>query len=465
LTEYIDNARSVVEQFSLGKKDFIDVRYYLADTNSIAIRSGVADQTVSQSIKGVACRALIDGAWGFSTTTSFDSKEIKSAMDTAVKTAKAMSSNIGEPGVVARDYVFNDIMPLDVKIDPREIPMDEKIRVALEFEKNISGISDQIKISTASLSDTVQREVIVNSLGTEVDFNNCYISARGSATAREGSLIQNAGESIGTTNGWETIEDANLSELGQKAGNRAVALLSAVKPPSGKQNIVMDQSLVGLFIHEAFGHAMEADGILSNMSVLKEKIGKPVGVPEINVVDDPTMKGERGYFPYDYEGTKTQRRNMVVDGVQREFYHSLETAAKMGVKHNGAARAMDYNYRPIVRMGCTFIKKGEMSFEELCEKIGDGVYLKKSGGGYVNPSIGQFFFSTQEGQLIENGEPTALTQNVAMSGMTLEVLSNVIGVGKDFMLRSGSCGKGSQTAIVTMGGPSLAVKNVVVGGR
>lgn len=465
MTEYIDSAREVIDKFKINKDDFIDVRYYLADTSSVTIRNGIADQTLNQSIKGVACRSLIDGAWGFSTTTSYNVADMQNAMEIAIKTAKAMSKYIGEPGVVAKDYVFKDVVPLDVMIDPREIPMDEKIRLAIEFEKNISEVSNKIKISTASFSDTVQREVIVNSLGTEVDFYNCYVSARSNATAREGGLIQNAGESIGTTNGWETIKYEDLAEIGRKAGNRAVALLSAVKPPGGNMNIVMDQSLVGLFIHEAFGHAMEADGILSNMSVLKDKIGKRVGVAEINVVDDPTMKGERGYFPYDSEGTKTHRRNMVVDGIQKEFYHSLETAAKMGVKPNGAARAMDYNFRPIVRMGCTFIDKGTLSFEELCQEIGNGVYLKKSGGGYVNPSIGQFFFSTQEGQLIENGELGSLTQNVAMSGMTLEVLSNVIGVGKDFLLRSGSCGKGNQTAIVSMGGPSLAVKNVVVGGR
>ena len=463
--DYLDKARNVIDGISLGGGNFMDVRVYLSDTTSIAIRNGVADQTVNQSKRGVALRALVDGAWGFSTTTSFEVEDMLTAMKIAVSTAKAMSKSIGEPGVVAEDYVFKDTMPLDVKIDPRTVPMEEKIRVALDLEKHIRDVSDKIKISTASLSDTVQREVIVNSLGTEVDFYNCYVSARSSATAREGGLIQNAGESTGTTWGWETIQNANLTEMGEKAGKRAVALLSAEKPPSGRLNLVMDQSLVGLFIHEAFGHAMEADGILGNMSVLKDKIGKPVGVPEINVVDDPTMKGERGYFPYDSEGTKTRRRNMVVDGIQKEFYQSLETAAKMGVEPNGAARAMDYNFKPIVRMGCTFIKKGDMSFEELCQEIGDGVYLKKSGGGYVNPSIGQFFFSTQEGQLIENGELGALTQNVAMSGMTLEVLANIVGVGSDFMLRSGSCGKGSQTAIVSMGGPSVAVKNVVVGGR
>jgi TldD protein len=253
--------------------------------------------------------------------------------------------------------------------------------------------------------------------------------------------------------------------MGALVGKRAVALLGAEKPPSGQLDIVMDPSLVGLFIHEAFGHAMEADAIQGNMSVLKDKIGREVGVPEITVIDDPTIEGLRGYYPYDSEGTRTRRRVMVEDGVQKEFYHSLETAARMCVEPNGAARAMDYNWKPIVRMGNTFIDSGDMSLEELCQEVGDGVYLKKSGGGYVNPSIGQFFFSTQEGQVIKGGELGPLTQNVAMSGMTLEVLANVMGVGKESKMRSGSCGKGSQTAPVGMGGPNMAVKGVVVGGR
>ena len=465
MVEYVDRARSVLEHFSLEKGDFLDVRFFIGETTNIAIRNGVADQTSSQVNIGAALRALIGGAWGFSTTTSFEEGDLLGAMKTAVGTAKAMVKSIGEPGVVTEEYVYEGNVPLKVASDPREIAMEEKIRVAVELEEQIRGVSDRIKVSTASLSDTVKREVIVNSLGTEVDVSNCYISVRGNATAREGSLIQNAGESVGSTWGWETVEEVDLAEMGALVGKRAVALLGAEKPPSGQLDIVMDPSLVGLFIHEAFGHAMEADAIQGNMSVLKDKIGKEIGVPEITVIDDPTVEGLRGYYPYDSEGTRTRRRVMVEGGVQMEFYHSLETAARMGVEPNGAARAMDYNWKPIVRMGNTFIDSGDMSLEELCQEVGDGVYLKKSGGGYVNPSIGQFFFSTQEGQVIKDGELGPLTQNVAMSGMTLEVLANVMGVGKESKMRSGSCGKGSQTAPVGMGGPNMAVKGVVVGGR
>jgi TldD protein len=461
MVDYLDRGRSVLGHFSPEKGDFLDVRFFIGETTNIAIRNGVADQTSSQANVGAALR----GAWGFSTTTSFGEDALLDAMWTAVNMAKAMARSIGEPGVVPEEYVYEGNVSLKVASDPREIAMEEKIRVAVELEEHIRGVSDRIKVSTASLSDTVRREVIVNSLGTEVDVSNCYISVRGNATAREGPLIQNAGESVGSTWGWETVEEVDTAEMGALVGKRAVALLGAERPPSGRLDIVMDPSLVGLFIHEAFGHAMEADAIQGNMSVLKDKIGREVGVPEITVIDDPTVEGLRGYYPYDSEGTKTRRRVMVEDGVQKEFYHSLETAARMGVEPNGAARAMDYNWKPIVRMGNTYIDSGDMSLEELCQEVGDGVYLKKSGGGYVNPSIGQFFFSTQEGQVIKDGELGPLTQNVAMSGMTLEVLANVMGVGKESKMRSGSCGKGSQTAPVGMGGPNMAVKGVVVGGR
>jgi TldD protein len=156
---------------------------------------------------------------------------------------------------------------------------------------------------------------------------------------------------------------------------------------------------------------------------------------------------------------------VIVDkGVLKGYIHSLETAAKMGVEPNGGGRAENFNFKPIPRMGVTYVDKGDMSFDELCQEIKEGIYLSRSYGGYVNPAVGQFFFTAQEGRIISKGELGPLVQNVSMSGLTLEVLSNVLGVGKDLeMAFPGTCGKG-QAAPVTGGGPPLAVKNVVVGG-
>ncbi|MEA2070804.1 MAG: TldD/PmbA family protein, partial [Asgard group archaeon] len=243
-------------------------------------------------------------------------------------------------------------------------------------------------------------------------------------------------------------------------------LLSAEKPLSGKMNLVMDSSLVGVFIHEAFGHACEADGIITQQSILHDKMGKQVGVEEISVSDNPTIPGLRGSFAYDSEGTKTFPRSLVKNGILSEYFHTLETATLLDAKPNGAGRAMDFRYPPQARMGNTFVEPGDKTVEELFELIDSGMYLVNSYGGYVHPSKGQFMFSAQQGYIIENGEKKALTQNVSMSGMVLEVLRNTLGVGKDFEYAfNGNCGKGGQWVPVTGGGPSIAVKDLVVGGR
>ena len=94
------------------------------------------------------------------------------------------------------------------------------------------------------------------------------------------------------------------------------------------------------------------------------------------------------------------------------------------------------------------------------------MFLEFSYGGYVNPAKGQFMFSAQNGYIIEGGKKGPLTQNVSMSGLIMEVLTNTIGVGKDQAPAfNGSCGKFGQWIPVTGGGPALAVKDLVVGGR
>jgi len=466
MSELLDRAQKVIEHIPLNKADFLEVRFFKGESTAVAMRNGAADQISTELKTGAGLRALIDGAWGFSTSTSFKLEALRGAMKTAVSAARGMATHIGERGMVPQDYVYQAHSPLDVKTDPRTVPLEEKVKVAIELEKHIRSQGERIKVSTSNLSDVVQTEAIANSLGTRVEVSSCYSRLAGSCAAREGVLIQNASESLGTSKGWETMEEANPTEMGERVGKRGLDLLAAEPAPKGRMSIVMDPTLVGVFIHEAFGHAAEADGVLRRMSVLEGKIGKQVGVPGITVIDDPTIKGLRGSFAYDSEGTKTCRRTIVENGLQKEYYQSLETAAKMGVKPNGSARAMDFTWKPIPRMGNTYVESGEMSLEELCEQVGEGAILQRSYGGYVNPSIGQFYFTTQQGHIIKKGEIGPLFQNVSMSGMTLEVLMNVLGIGKGVeMAFPGTCGKAGQSAPVSGGGPHLAVANVVLGGR
>ena len=76
---------------------------------------------------------------------------------------------------------------------------------------------------------------------------------------------------------------------------------------------------------------------------------------------------------------------------------------------------------------------------------------------------GTFQVGIQEGYEIHNGEIGHAVRNASISGNTLETLHHVDGVGRDFSLGIGRCGKG-QTAFIGDGGPHIRVKEMVVGG-
>jgi TldD protein len=461
-----EHARKLLDKLELGSGDFADIRFQNSETLFMLIQNSITQEMTSTRIGGAAVRALVNGAWGFCTTAEVTKESLEKILKSAVKMAKVASPKVKTPRKVDDSFANKGKAKLKMDVNPKDISIEEKLKIAQDFEKSIREVDKRIASSTSRYGETVNSEVVINTNGTDVETESGVFRLIAGAVSREGNLQQRVSDDVASSKGIKSILDYNVIERGTEVGQKAIELLTAEKPPSGKMNLVMDPSLVGVFIHEAFGHACEADGIITKSSILHDKLGKKVGVEEISVTDDPTIAGLRGTFTYDSEGTKAQVRQLVKNGVLTEFFHTLETASIMGLKPNGAGRAMDFKYPPLARMGNTYVEAGDKTLDELFEIIGDGVFLEKSYGGYVNPAKGQFMFSAQNGFVIKNGKKEALTQNVSMSGMIMEVLTNTIGVGDDQSPAfNGTCGKGGQWIPVTGGGPSLAVKDLVVGGR
>ena len=115
------------------------------------------------------------------------------------------------------------------------------------------------------------------------------------------------------------------------------------------------------------------------------------------------------------------------------------------------------------------MKPGDMSFEELIEDIDYGFYIKGRGatGGQVDTGMGTFTFSVGPSYIIEKGKLKELVRGVTISGLILETLKTIDGVGKDFQVRTsvfGGCGKSGQMVRVGDGGPHVRVRKMTVGG-
>jgi len=449
---------------SLGA-EFCDIRVQDTTGTTIRVVNGKTKQLTSSHNKGAGVRAFIKGAWGFSCTNSLDKKSLKRAAETAVKMVKATTKRTKTTFELKLPKPARASVEIPAKTPVTEISIEEKVGYALTLDKAAKEYSSKVVNTNERYSDVTGFSIVCNSNGTYVETNLNYVIAVAYVFAQEGSIKQQGFEIEAGAGGYEIVETERARKLGETAAERAVRLLKAKSAPAGKFTAVLDPRLTGIFIHEAFGHACEADTILAGRSILEGKIGEKVGSPDVTVVDDPTLKGSFGYFPYDSEGTLAKRKVLVEKGVLKEFMHNLETASRMNAEPNGSARAETYQNLPIVRMSNTYIAPGDWTFEEIIEDTKKGIYAKGSVYGYVNTARGQFMFKPEEAYMIEKGELTSLLRESAISGLTLDVLRNIDALGRDLQINDpGTCGKSLQGARVNDGGPHVRVKEMVFGG-
>ncbi len=454
------------EYVSVSRVDFADVRALARRVVAVRAQDGRLERAYSYTISGVGARVLVEGAWGFASVNEVSREAALKALKMAEKAARASVDKVAEAGCVAEYEGRRDRVRISGREDPSELNLEEKVECVLELNREMMRYDERVVNAVTVYREYVDRVVVVNTQGAEVEQEIVRVSPGAFAAAREAALVQRGTEIIGGTGGYEYMRKFVEERRHLVAAERAVKLLSARTPPSGTMPAVLSPSVVGVFIHEAFGHNSEGDLVLSGASILAGRVGEMVASELVTVVDDSGIEGGYGSYVYDDEGVRGGRRVIVERGILKGYLHSLETASKLGSKPNGSARAEDHRYRPYVRMSNTFIEPGDWGFEEMVSEIKRGIYCKASGWGYVWTERGQFTVNIDESYLIEDGEIGGMLRNVSIGGLTLELLKEVDAVGKDFELAdTGMCGKNHQFVFVAGGGPHIRVRGVRVGGR
>ena len=459
----IDELLKILDTLSRAGASYSDVRFEEYAGMEIQMKDGEVEDAVPGIEQGACVRALYNGAWGF--FSSNDLSKLQDGAGRAFKMAKVSAARAKEKVKLAPVAAENARVIWKAKKNPLDVSIEEKVALLSSMDKAIRAFPE-IKSAKIGYGDARTRTLFVSTDGARIETEMHALLAKASFTARRGSEIEAGRLRIGGTMGFEIFDNESPVEKCSKTAKSTINLLDAQHALGGRFPVICDHELTGVFTHEAVGHCCESDIVLAGESVLAGKIGKKVAAPLITIVDDPTISGAFGSFPYDDEGVKARRKVLIENGVLRSFILNREDAHKLKMEPNGGARAESFAARPIVRMSNTFIAGGASGrkFDELLEGIKRGIYAKGTRGGQVDTVKGSFQFAAQEAYLIENGEITRPLKGVSLSGMTLETLNNIDAIGNDFKLGDpGICGKG-QMVFVSDGGPHIRIKNCVVGG-
>ena len=438
--------------------DYIEVRIEEREASHIQYRGRELEDIGRSTSLGGNARALVRGGWGF---VSFNEPiELRDKVALAVKQARLVGKEESKLSPVAP--VVDMVIPR-IKKDPTAIPLAQKKRLLDEYNE-IIWTTPKIQTSVIAYGDGKKSVIFANSEGSYIEQTRVDVSIRFMIIAREDGNVQQIVLSMGSSGDFGSIK--GLHQEVTEAAQRAVALLSAPQVKGGEYTVILDPVLAGVFVHEAFGHLSESDFVYENER-MKEimLLGRKFGGKHLNIVDGAAIPGFRGSYKYDDEGVPAAKTYLIKEGVLVGRLHSRETAAKMGEKPTGNARALDYHHPPIVRMTNTLIEPQNVSFEDMVADIKEGVYAKNWYGGMT--SMEMFTFSAGEAYMIRNGKLAELLRPVMLSGNVFNTLENIDSIGDDLeMNQGGGCGKGGQSPLpVSNGSPHIRIQKCLVGGR
>ena len=334
-----------------------------------------------------------------------------------------------------------------------------------ELEQEVLRRDSSIVKVIARMSDSVSDVMMYNSLG-ELTFETRPMgSVTVTAVFQQGGKTENKTASRSFRMGAELIGPDLVRELSDEVVKGIDERFEATRPKGGQMPVVMGAGASGILLHEAMGHAFEADFNRKGQSIFSDRMGRQVCPKGVNVVDDGTVAFNRGSGNYDDEGVPAQKTYMVEDGILRSYLHDRISASWYGVPSTGNGRRENFRYNPIPRMRATYMESGEADPQGIIADVKQGIYVDEFSNGQVKIGEGDFTFFVKSGFLIENGRLTAPVKDINIIGNGPQALADIVAVGNDLKIDNGTwtCGK-EQSVAVSCGMPTVLISNLTVGG-
>ncbi|MCS7125312.1 MAG: TldD/PmbA family protein [Aigarchaeota archaeon] len=464
---------------SLGA-NYAEARYQKDVLESIVMKNGVPEVSVTSTDKGIAIRVLVGNSLGFSSTSRLNKASIRKIVKDSISMARAASKIVLQGVSMSDAKVCRGIVKIKPRIKWDSVDLEDKIEYLRDVDRNIVEVSEKMGVKLPSRLLTLEKwdleKHVLNSDGADVIHivPRTIFSFLLTLYHPQHGVLQRHIE-LGESRGWEAVEKWNLVEsLKEETENLGNVLIKGVEPPNEEVDVVVGSEVVGLICHESAGHPGEADRVLGREAaqagetyIKPSMIGTKIGSDLVTVVDDPRIPGSFGYYLYDEEGVEARERVLIEKGLIKELLHNRETAKIFNVESNGSSRASRYDREPIVRMANTYMRPGDYSFQELLEDIKIGVYIKTNQEWNIDDKRWNQRYVGVEAYKIVNGEICEPVRNPVLEITTKEFYSSIDSVGKKISFRAGYCGKGDpmQAIPVWFGGPDVRLRKVRIGRR
>ena len=442
--------------------DYADLFFEHTFNHSVSLRDGEVNSTFSGIDYGVGVRVLAGDQTGYAYVESTALDDMLNAARTAARIASSSSTKTLPPFSLKKPAINR----YPVIKTWESISINQRIPFVQHLNDAIFALDKRVSKVMVSLSDSTTHIFFVNTDGVMYSDYRPMVSLSATCIMQENGVFENGRAARSFRSGFECLSEELVQEIAKEAVEETDIMFKAIKPKGGEMSVVLGAGGSGIFLHEAIGHAFEADFNRKEVSIFSDKLGKQVASPFVNVVDDGTILNNRGAVNMDDEGAEGQKTYLVREGILTSYLHDRISSRHYNTPPTGNGRRESFRCAPIPRMRATYMENGQTSESELIAAVDKGVFVTSFTNGEVQIGAGDFTFFVKSGYLIENGKLTSPIRDINIIGNGPRALSDIVMVADNYIMDNGTwtCGKDAQSCPVTCGMPSALIRKLTVGG-
>lgn len=415
--------------FYAKKKGASNTTVHISEENglSVSVRKGQIETIEQNKDKSISLTLYIGKnhkmQHGNASTSDFSQKAIentvKAAYDIARFTATDNCAGLPDPEDL-------EMHARDLKLySPWLISTHEAIKLAcrcenaaLEFDKRITNSEGASIYIQQSHFITANSHSFINGY----PFSQHTISV--TPIAGKGNTMQR--------DSWYSSEcdPKKLSTpeiIGCYAAERALARLHAKKLSTRKCPVLFEAplatSLLGMFVQAISGGAL-----YRKSSFLLDSLGKQVFPAHLHMIEDPHIMSSLGSAPFDDEGVKTYRRQVVKNGIVQGYFLSTYSARKLGMKTTGNSGG-SHNLSLI-----SSLTTETDTFQGMLKKLDTGLLVTELMGHGINYITGDYSRGAF-GYWVEQGIIQYPVEEITIASNMKEMLRHIIAIGNDTLIR------------------------------
>jgi len=436
-----------------GGASYCDVRIGRYLRQFVITREDKVQNVVNTESSGIGIRVIAKGAWGFAATSDLSNEAVAKAAAEAIAIAKANARLRTEPVQLAPTKGVGEVSwTTPIVKNAMEVPLKDKVDLLLGV--NAAAMQAGASFINSILFLVNEQKYFASTDGSYIDQDVHRIWAPMQVTAvdqKTGKFRIRAGLSAPRGMGFEYLDGKaedkvtlpggavvyrdsyDMKEDAIAAAKQAKEKLTAQSVKPGKYDLMLDPSHLWLTIHESVGHPTELDRVLgyeanyagtsfATLDKWKSKNFK-YGSDKVTIFADKVQKGTLGAVGYDDEGIKTQRWDLIKDGILVNYQAIRDQAHILGLKESqGCCYADNWSSVQFQRMANVSLAPGKekLSPDDMIKNIENGIYIVGEGSFSIDQQRYNAQFGGQLFYEIKNGKVTQPLEDVAYQIRTPE---------------------------------------------